>query len=307
MSEQPNPVTSILEIIWSIASEIIKLVICFVSALASCFLIYIFFKFDKVKKKCNIFLLHYAITSLIDVLLVPLIKLVSEIAFSGFARWEVFCVLFAINGSTNILVFWFGAAIGVYWFIENFQNSWIKNKRRFEIFTTIGIYIVCIIKLIVVTGECFVEESLFTTTIIRIVYVIKVLLITGINIFVKRRGLSESQIKTRYELTISSYIIYSFFPLFVFSFCFSVNWSRKIIEFLLYIYSFAEYLAYSGTIVITYILLEKSKYFKVAYKSIFKRSVKHYDEEELNEESEEDEETIQSNTGSNNNANLGFI
>ncbi|EFA10584.1 uncharacterized protein LOC103314366 [Tribolium castaneum] len=292
---------SILQMLWNIIAEGTKLVICVLSAVSASFLIYIILKFEKVRKKCNIFLLHYAISSLIDVMLVPLVMLMSQFAFSSTVGWEFFCFIYSINSSTNILVFVFGSMIGFYWFIQNFKNSWIKNQKKFELFATIFIYIVCSIKLAIVGGECFVEESLHTSEILRGIFLILLLIITGINIVVKRKSLTDTQIKSKYELAVSSYIIYSFLPLFVIGFSFYFTWSHDTIDFIFYFYTLAEVLAFSGTPIITYILYQKSKHFRVAFNSIFKRSVKHYDEEELNEESEEEQPAA----GSNNNS--GFI
>ncbi|XP_044270504.1 uncharacterized protein LOC123015094 [Tribolium madens] len=299
--EDSSPINSILEVIWNVVFEITKLVVCVSSAVAASFLIYIFLKFEKVRKKCNIFLLHYAISSLIDVMLVPLVMLLSQIAFTGIFGWEVLCFIYSINSSTNILVFAFGAMIGFYWFIDNFHNSLIKNRKKFEIFTTILVYTVCSIKLAVVGGECFVEKSLYTSEILRITFFIIFLIIAGINIFVKRKTLTEIQVNTKYELTISSFLIFTYVPIFVLGFLFYFNLNPDWLNFVFYVYNVTEIVAFSGTLIVTYILYQKSKHFRVACKSIFKRSLKNYDEEELDEESEEEA------TGSNNNANLGFI
>jgi hypothetical protein len=55
-------------------------------------------------------------------------------------------------------------------------------------------------------------------------------------------------------------------------------------------YVLTEYFAYSGIIVVIYMLGEKNKYFKMAYNRVFKRSVKSYDGSMLNDDSEEAEE-----------------
>jgi hypothetical protein len=55
-------------------------------------------------------------------------------------------------------------------------------------------------------------------------------------------------------------------------------------------YVLTECFAYSGIIVVTYLLGEKNKYFKTAYNRVFKRSVKSYDGSMLNDDSEEAEE-----------------
>jgi hypothetical protein len=94
-----DQVTSILQMVWRITSQILKLVICCCSAGVSVFLIYIISKFNKLRRSQNIFVLHYAIAYSIDMLVLPLLVLINDFtigSWSGSIRWELMCLLYVI-------------------------------------------------------------------------------------------------------------------------------------------------------------------------------------------------------------------
>jgi hypothetical protein len=208
-----DQVTSILQMVWRITSQILKLVICCCSAGASVFLIYIISKFNKLRRSNNIFVLHYAIANSINMLVLPLLVLINEIVrgMSGWIRWELVCLLYAINGSSYILVFVFGATIGIYWFIETVKRTWFQNLTIFKICLIVAIYIICIIKLLTFSVECF-FDTISTSTILVVTYSTLLVVIIIINIAVKSVELNQDQLKSKYLLTISTYITFSYLP-----------------------------------------------------------------------------------------------
>jgi hypothetical protein len=207
-----DQVTSIVQMVWRITSQILKLVICCSSAGASVFLIYIISKFNKLRRSNNIFVLHYAIANSIDILFLPLLILINEIVggMSGWIRWELVCLLYVINGSSYILVFVFGATIGIYWFIETVKRTWFQNLTIFKIYLIVAIYIICI-KLLTFSVECF-FETISTSTILVVTYSTLLVVIIIINIAVKSVELNQDQLKSKYLLTISTYITFSYLP-----------------------------------------------------------------------------------------------
>jgi hypothetical protein len=287
-----DQVTSILQMVWRITSQILKLVICCCSAGACVFLIYIISKFNKLRRSQNIFVLHYAIAYSIDMLVLPLLVLINDFtigSWSGTIRWELMCLLYVINGSSYILVFVFGATIGIYWFIETVKTTWFQNLTNFKIYFIVAIYLICIIKFLIFSVECF-FETISTSTILIVTYSTLLVVIIIINIAVKRVELNQDQLKSKYLLTISTYITCSYLPLLASSFLLNFDVPDPVYYVLNFTYLLTECFAFSGIIVVTYLLGENNKYFKTAYNRVFKRSVKSYDGSMLNDDSEEAEE-----------------
>ncbi|XP_063926640.1 uncharacterized protein LOC135140149 [Zophobas morio] len=270
--------------------EIAKLLICVGSAGASVFLVYVYLKFEKVRRKSSVFLLHYAIGCLIDMLLLPLMTLIIVFSTGSWSSyWRVLCILDMLSSSTYILVFVFGTALGVFWFVENFRQHWIEKFPRFQLYFVIGCYVFCFIKLGVAAFDCMGPIGVHTSHLLIALYCSFMVVLIIINVLVRRTPLNENQRKTKYELDISNYVVFSYAPLLLCSYALYYNFFRYhsaffiFVEFLLFS---TEFLAYSCPIVVVYLLGRKNKYFKASYNVVFKKSARSYDEEDLNAEAE---------------------
>jgi hypothetical protein len=279
-------VTSIISTVWFVTSELIKLLISCCSAATSVFLICTISKFDSLRRSNHIFILHYAIGCLVDMLLLPLLVFVREvIALKGPILWEVICLLYTLTSSTCLLVFVFGASIGIYWFIESVTKARIQIFARSRIYFIVALYVICIIKLIILFTECFSDTEL-TATVIVVVYSILLLTLIIMNIAVRRFELNEGQRKTKFLLTISTYIVCSYLPILALSIAKSFYLPDLVNDTVGYAYFFAECFAYSGIIVVAYLLRKKNKRFKTAYNKVCKSSAARDDENMFDDESE---------------------
>jgi hypothetical protein len=280
-------VTSIIRTVWLVTSEIIKLLISCSSAGASIFLIYIISKFDNIRRSNHIIILHYAIACLVDMLLVPLLVFLNEVTMAHtWMRWELICLLHIFNSSSCFLLLVFAASIGIYWFIENVKKTWVEKFTHFRIYFILTLYVIFFIKLLIFSTECF-FYTVLTNIILVVVYCILLLIIIIINVGVKWMDLNEDQLNTKYLLTVSTYVTCSYLPLLTLSFMQHFEMPDVVDYVMGFAYYFAEYFAFSGIIVVTYLLGKKNEHFKEAYNKLFKRSAQRYDGNMLNDEWEE--------------------
>jgi hypothetical protein len=106
------------------------------------------------------------------------------------------------------------------------------------------------------------------------------------NIAVRRFELNEGQRKTKFQLTISTYIVCSYLPILALSIAKSFDLPDLVNDTVEYAYFFAECFAYSGIIVVAYLLGKRNKRFKTAYNKVCKSSATRDDENMFDDESE---------------------
>ncbi|KAJ3642376.1 hypothetical protein Zmor_025170 [Zophobas morio] len=280
---QPVGMKSIIREIFFIIAEIINLFICACSAGASVFLVCVYLKFGTIRRKSSVFLLHYAMGCCVDLLLFPLANVLANQLVNEEAYWSLLCIVYTTSENTYILVFVFGTALGVYWFVEKFQRRWLRKVPRFRIWLTGICYVVFVVKVVVNVVQCLVTVWLGTShVVVAICCSLMIVLIVVDVVVYKSRPLTKSQAKTKYQLDVSNYVVFSYVPLLLCSYIqFAFRIHNMFALFLDVLFRFAQFLAHSGPIVVVYWLGQNNKYFKAAYGSLFKRSTTRYDENDM--------------------------
>lgn len=282
--------------IWFISMNILKFLISLAALAAALFLITIISKYERLKTKTNIFLLHYAIACALDNIMLPVVGIfITLIVETSPTRLqEIHCIGYQIGASTTLLIVLFAAAISVQWFLQNWKNKWLKKISNFEQYFAFSLYFLYFVKLIVYISDCFLPVIFFSKLLLLLCYLICFCIIIALNFFSSRQTLNVAQLNTKYQLTVSTYAILSYLPLvfivLLIHFVENLNFSI----FLYHLVYFAEFLAIGSCILVTYLLGVKNKYFKSVYSKVFKKSVREYNENDL-DESSDDSENIQGN------------
>lgn len=276
--------------------ELVKLVLILATLIVDVLYTYIILRYKKLKTTYNYYLVSYFVCNLAYFLLSPLLIIFHALFLRGLGGAGAF-YYFAVGLDG---IFFFGCLfyfflLGVDWSISNFYPD-ITNKikivcnLKFYIYagilflSTIFGYLFCN-----VTGfSCLSHE--FKMSLLPFMF-ISLLICWYIR---SKRTLNKKQLKTEYSLILPIIVYLLHTPLYIIDrISLYAYWSRTA-EMELLFYCFDTFIVTTPIIIVRY-LNNHNKDFKMAFDSMFKKSVQTYENENLDSESE-DEEQVKNST-----------
>ncbi|VEN54634.1 unnamed protein product [Callosobruchus maculatus] len=275
-------------------SIVLRLILSLFVVAATIFLTVVILRFKRLKIRPNVYILNMALLHL-TFYLIPLIYILLHFIFYLNSNG---IPLFHTMVTAITLYITIAFMLGVDWLFFAWKPNLECYCIKYFKYVLLGIYSVFILEW--TAGLCY--GNIEHVTVIRplfftIVYLIYVVVLIVLNILKRRMSLNASSKRTEYALTISNITIFSFLPLLIFHAVMATTAIDNIhfYLFLCYLEPFPSVIALGHPIYIVYRLGKDDKYFKMAYSKSFKRSVRNYNDDNLDESIDDDSSKVQVN------------
>ncbi|CAH1966689.1 unnamed protein product [Acanthoscelides obtectus] len=274
-------------------SVIIRLILSLFVIGAVIFLIVVLLRFKRLKIRTNHYILNMFFLYL-SLYLVPLIYILFHFMFSLNSS-GIHLLQTIITAVTLYITLAF--MLGLDWFVFAWKPHLESTYNKYFKYVLLGTYSVFGLEWAV----AFCYDRLEHIILIRplfftIVYLIYAVTLIVLNVLKRRISLAASSKKTQYALTVSNITIFSFLPLLIFhAFSALTGGSLIFYFFMALLEPFLSIIAISHPIYIVYRLGRDDKYFKMAYNKSFKRSVRNYNDDDLDVSVDDDSSKVQVN------------
>lgn len=261
---------------------VIKLSLYILSIASDLFLIYIIhYRFKRLKTKINEYIMHYCITNVaffVFVILQIFIK-----------RWGydlmVFCVVFEMDDACLFMSFVMINMLAVDWFITSFKPEVTPKYEKWQEYLILGIYLAGVVKFFITGSTCFISDIL----VIRynlLNFLFFIMFLGNAILLVMRcfENIPNTPLKRGYTLYVSSFILFSWLPSFVYHYLIIIfidNETASLVLF--YVKIFTEILAYSCSFSLVFLLRRLSVDFRTAIHAFFEGTTLDEDRDNLND------------------------
>ncbi|KAJ8967487.1 hypothetical protein NQ314_002801 [Rhamnusium bicolor] len=258
---------------------LIRILFSLVVVSADIYLICVINKFKRLKTRTNMYILNCFILNILYIISMPLLYV-----FSYFVRYYIFYPL----NTFSVLYVTFALALSLDWFLSGYRPSSIQKYNKFYKYVFLGIYVVFITEGLVALTLSYLRHLVVRFYIFNVLYVISLIVVVTLNILRKKFNLTNGSFKTAYSLTVTNIMIFSYLPLLIIHildiFIPRKNYTWEYI--IIYTEIIARYIVLCHPILVVYMLGKQNKYFKMAYKQSFKRYLKTYGDDNLDDGSE---------------------
>lgn len=264
--------------------ELLMLIVGVITIIIDILLIFMITKFERLKTPINRYIYHMAIMNLIYFFFLPLFLFIFyHLIGGGPTIRSTFCYLDMVE-CTAVLGYWiFATSIGIEWMVRSKRESWITKAQFYYDNKFNLIYLFLGINL--VTGIIGCIYNYRTEQYILLLIMPTLVVIVIVLNYIKRTGnFDDENLKTEYYLSISTFVIFLHLPYFV------VDTLHPFLHiFILYLsYLVFPLFTTSTPIIIFRFLLQKNKYFKMAFDAMFKKSVRNYESNDLDGDDDDD-------------------
>nr|CAH7724953.1 unnamed protein product [Callosobruchus chinensis] len=275
-------------------SIIVRLILSLLVVAATIFLTVVILRFKRLKIRPNLYILNMALLHL-TFYMIPLIYILLHFIFylnsNGVPLLQTMTTAITLYITIAFM-------LGVDWLFFAWKPHLECWYIKYFKYVLLGVYSVFILEWAI----AFCYDKMEHVAIIRplfftIVYLIYVVILIVLNVLKRRMTLDASAKRTEYALTMSNITIFSFLPLLIFH---AVMTSTAIGNvhfylFMCYLEPVPSIIAIGHPIYIVYRLGKDDKYFKMAYSKSFKRSVRNYNDDNLDESIGDDSSKVQVN------------
>lgn len=273
-------------------AELINFVLAIASVIADVLMIYFIFKYKRLRKDLNLYIANYAIMNLSYYVVAPILLLVHVLFSMGFSFFvHLLCYIAVLENTFLFGSFIFATLLGVEWTISFLKPELLVKYRKSHKYKYLILY--CLIAVIMMLGGLgclFKFEFLQTLLFYSMPFVIFALVF--IHYVRRRKVLGMEQLKTEYALWIFTIAVGCYVPIYLLDLIltsigpYAYHTITLIIFLCEYILSF---LATPSPVFILYYLIKWNKHFKMAFDTTFKRSVRNYGADNLDDASDNEE------------------
>ncbi|KAJ3642375.1 hypothetical protein Zmor_025169 [Zophobas morio] len=200
---------------WDIVAKTLELAIVGASECACFAMIYVITKFDYLKTRTNLYILHYSLTAMLFYITTIIYELLIPLGIYDIGTHFTLCLFYKIGGTALTLMFTFSTMLSLDWVLFMFDVSWLERYSQIQKYIIGGIYILYIAQYIDSVVPCFGLSRIFTHDFIIIEYLVMVVVVVTANLITCCKKLSEECAKYRYFLKISTYILLSWLPFLI--------------------------------------------------------------------------------------------
>lgn len=241
------------------------------STVACIFLIFIFIRYYKrLKSRVHVYLLHYIIWTFIWISLGTVYKYLHYLGLHHVVHSSCICISYRMDTISVLFLYAFITMLAVNWFIFYFNNNWVDLYNKSQKLIIGCIYTIhFVLFFIYISVECFGASQIITDTIGVIYYFIMFLILITINCVNFYKIPSVEQVESRYVLKISTFLLFTWLPIFGFYLAYYLGADI----FVIYpIYLIFESLPAIGPLFLIYWLNKWDYNFHKACRSTFRRS-----------------------------------
>lgn len=277
-------------IIWTIQIVFMfaKVIVCLISVAADMFLAVTILRFKRLQTRINTYILHMCIITSLLYFIIPMFVTILDLIIHHFAIYY----MMEVQNTFLMSYVTFSLILAVDWIVSNYNSPWIAWYHRYYKYCIPVIYFMFFIYTLVT-----VFSDGMTMTLMKIFlyyYIASAVILIALNIVKRFTRVKPETQKTAYAMTVSNIAIFSFLPTFfiywLLTYLLPHNFTIDMI--FVFIESIVVMLSLSHPIIIVYYLGKENKYFKMAYNKSFKRSIRSYGDDNLDEVSEDENPDI---------------
>ncbi|XP_044754326.1 chemokine C-C motif receptor-like 2 [Coccinella septempunctata] len=294
VSETPyrhSPVSSALNYFFFTA-ELLNFFLGIASVISDVLIIYFIFRYKRLKKNINLYIANYAIMNLCYYVVAPVLLLVHVLFSLGLPHFMyVFCYVSMMENTFLMSSFLFATLLAVDWTLSCVRPECLKKFHRILKIKYPIIYGYIMIVMISSCLGCMMEYELVQSLLFYNMPLIIFALIVMHNIR-RKRVLSSEHLKTEYALWIFTIAVGCFIPIYILDLILIAMGPYSYHTFTLIIFALEYILSFFSTpapVFILYYLIKWNKYFKMAFDTTFKRAVRSYGADNLDDASDNEE------------------
>ncbi|CAH1966691.1 unnamed protein product [Acanthoscelides obtectus] len=264
---------------------ILRLILCVLFVSASIFLAIVILRFKRLHTRSNIYILHMCFLH-VFVYTLPLLYFIIYVMIRGHLHESAF---FQTLSTTLSLYITIGFLLGVDWFVFARKPNWVGTYDRYFKYVLAFVYLIFILEWAV----AFFYSRVYHLVVLRslvfsIFYILYITVLIVLNILKRWLFLTSASKRTEYAFIVSNITLFSFLPLLIFHTIneFTLHVSPYFNLFMHYLEPVPSTIALGHPILIVHLLGKENKYFRMAYSKMFKRSLRNYIDDNLDDSSD---------------------
>nr|CAH7724951.1 unnamed protein product [Callosobruchus chinensis] len=264
---------------------ILRLILCVFFVSASIFLAIVILRFKRLHTRSNIYILHMCFLH-VFVYTLPLLYFIIYVMIKGHLHESAF---FQTLSTTLSLYITIGFLLGVDWFVFTRKPNWLGTYEKYFKYVLACVYLVFILEWAI----AFFYSRVYHLVVLRsliftIFYMVYITVLIVLNILKRWLFLTAASKRTEYAFIVSNITIFSFLPLLIFHTIneFTFHVSPYLNLFMHYLEPIPSTIALGHPILIVHLLGKENKYFRMAYSKMFKRSLRNYIDDNLDNSSD---------------------